>query len=337
VVALHPCDTAGCAVGTPSSPHAIDAVIGMDAFDSDALRLDLDLAQLFILPNVAGTTGARSRACDAVMPAPFRGGGTLLLGGTELAFTNFRIAIDACLAPRPEQTTVNPATGQILAVPQRARGADVLLVLSTGIGTSLLGESAYARYRDVQPSAPDLASLPDDTELLTSGPVTGKRVTLQSQSLPWGPQWPTLALVAMSNADPRAPCRQVWASRLMVERDCNLDGSDDCPCAPGSFTCGVPAVTELTIPVGLDVLVVSDADPTLQALRTELRPDQPEVDGVLAASALRGLELDIDYPHDRLLARCTDPTACTARPQLTSGCSSDCSDRTHVRGCLGEP
>jgi hypothetical protein len=31
---------------------------------------------------------------------------------------------------------------------------------------------------------------------------------------------------------------------------------------------------------------------------------------------LASVELDIDYPHDRLLWRCSDPEACRTRPQL---------------------
>src|SRR5262249_19509868 len=147
----------------------------------DALRLDLGAAQMFILANVAGTTGNRSRACDAVMPAPFRGGGTMLLGGTELSFTNWRVAINTCLPPPSDPAMPFP------------RGADVLLVLSTGVGISLLGESAYARYQRVVTTAPPLAALTDDTVLLPSGPISGKRATL----LPQAPTLPTLDLVAM--------------------------------------------------------------------------------------------------------------------------------------------
>jgi hypothetical protein len=89
----------------------------------------------------------------------------------------------------------------------------------------------------------------------------------------------------------------------------------DCPCKNGDAFCNVPAILELTPPGGIDVLVVDDTDPTLQALRTELRPDQPEVDGILGTNVLRGAEIDVDYPHDRLIARCPGGN-CSARPGL---------------------
>jgi hypothetical protein len=91
----------------------------------------------------------------------------------------------------------------------------------------------------------------------------------------------------------------------------------------------VPAILELTPELGIDFLVVSDDNETLQALRTELRPDQPEVDGVLGTDLLRSAEIDVDYPHDRLLARCTGP-GCLARPQLTNVSR----DRCAINHCI---
>jgi hypothetical protein len=304
IVTLHPCASSVCEVGGPAAPRSFDAVIGLDAFSSDALRLDLGSDQIFILPDIAGNEIHRSRSCDAVLPSPFRGGGTLVLGGTELGFSNWRVAIDSCIAPNP-----NPFATQ------DKRGADALLVASTAVGISILSESAYARFREVVESAPELAALPESTVLLPSGPISGRLTTV-----------PSLALVGNSSANPRAPCRQMWASHLLASRDC-MPG-DDCPCTDNDKFCAVPAIVELGMPI--EVLVVNDANETLQALRTELRPDRPEVDGILGADALTALELDIDYPHDRLVARCTDKTRCAARPVL-----ADTDARAYVNGCLG--
>jgi len=316
---LHPCAGETCAVGTPTAPQPFDAIIGMPAFASDALRLHLapdtttgtDL--IYILPDIAGSESSRSYSCDADFPVPFRGGGTIVIGGTELAFTNWRIAIDACLSPDPDP-----------ALLQSQRGTDALFVASTAIGISILGLSAYQRYQIDHPGTPDADTLPQDSVLLESETITGNRTTL-----------PSMAFVANSPTNPRAPCRQVWASHLLVQRDCLP--TDDCPCIPdqdpnnGTF-CAVPADLELAPPNGFDVLIVDDDNDTLQALRTELRPDQPEVDGILGTSALRQIELDVDYANDRLLGRCTnpDPTVCVARPELPTE-----AQRTQDQGCLG--
>jgi len=305
LVAVHPCDEDDCTVGPGTAPVPYQAVVGADVLAGDAVRLRLGSSQVFVLPDVGGDDSDRSRACDAVFPSPYRGGGTLVIAGTELPFGGRRVALQTCLGANPDP-----------GMPQSKRGADALLVASTGIGTTILGETAYARYRLANPAAPALDTLPDATVHLPSGPVSGKLATLTS-----------LALVATSSSTPRAPCRQVYGSHLILRRDCVA--TDDCPCEKGATFCSIPAVVELSAPTALDVLVVVDGDPTLQALRTELRPDQPEVDGILGTNALRTVEVDIDYPHNRVLARCTGD-GCITRPGLNAR-----SDRTQIQGCLG--
>ena len=322
LMTLHPCSGSGntCTVGTPDAPQAFDAIIGMPSFGGDALQLDLaeDAASgsdtIYILPNIAGSETRLSYACNAVFPVPFRGGGTIIVGGTELAFTNWRIAMQACLSPDPDPALV-----------QSQRGTDALFVVSTAIGTSILAESAYERYQLDHPEAPDSDTLPAATVLLEDGPITGHQTTL-----------PTMAFVAISTTNQRAPCRQVWASHLLAQHDCT--GSDDCPCNPatdpndGTF-CAVPADVELAPPDGFDILIVDDSNDTLQSLRTELEPDEPQVDGILGTQALRQIQLGIDYPDDRLVAKCAnpDPSVCIARPEIAQE-----EDRTQVQGCLME-
>jgi len=307
VVTLHPCRTTECQVGTGIGPRPFNALVGMDSFGGDALRLRLSSDEVFILPDVAGSAERRARACDAVLESPFRGGGTLVLGGTEVPFTNWRIAIDACIKPDP----ITNAT-------QAERGVDVLLVLSTAIGTSLLSVSAYERYRELDPSQPALDLLPEHTVILPSGPVVGNLTSI-----------PSIALVGNSGGNPRAPCRQMWASHLLGNRNC--EPGDDCPCTGSATFCGVPSITELEPAGRISILVVADTEPTLQALRTELRPDRPEVDGILGTEALEALELDIDYAHDRLLARCVDRVTCGARVAMP-----DKEARIYMNGCLGD-
>ncbi len=305
LIALHPCETEDCVVGSSASPLPYQAIIGADVLAGDAVRLRLGDSQIFVLPDIGGDERHRTYACDAVFPSPYRGGGTLILAGTELPFGGRRVAIQACVGADPDPRK-----------PQGQRGADVLLVMSTGVGVTILGETAYARYRVAHPAAPELSALPQATVNLPSGPITGSLGTLE-----------TLALVANSSSStPRAACRQVYGSHLILQRDCEL--GDDCPCENGSTFCSQPAIVELRPPTGLPILVVNDANSTLQALRTELRPDQAEVDGILGTEALRTAELDIDYPHNRVLARCSGD-GCIARPQL-----SDRTDRTQIQGCI---
>lgn len=315
VVHVHPCavpdpdNPPACVVGDDTVALPYDAVLSADTLAGDALRLDLAAGQVSILPDVAGDERHRTFACDAVFEDPYFGGGTLVIGGTELQFDGRRVTLQACLAPNPTQS-----------VPQAQRGTDALFVLSTGVGITILGETAYGRYRATHPAAPDVAALPAKTVMLASGPVTGGVA-----------QIPSFALVANTSAAQRAPCRQVYGHHLLAAHDCT--DTDDCPCEDGTTLCGIPAIAEVKPATPLDVLVVSDDNATLVALRTELRPDQPQVDGILGTQAIRALELDIDYPNDRVLARCTGaPDTCQIRPELYQE-----ADRDHIVECMADP
>lgn len=352
LVSLHPCmcdrgdptcDPEQCFVGTPGAPRPFRGVIGADALAGDAVRLRLGDNQIFVLPDIGGSDRGLSLSCDAVFDAPYRGGGTLVVAGTELPFGNLRVAVQACVGQGPDpdpDPAIRDGFGQgrsVLAATFdpavfRQQGADMLFVVSTSIGISILGEAAYERYRLAihdAPRAPDvpavdppeLAALPADAVYLPSGLIRGRRGQVDR-----------LALVAAPTSNALSPCRQVYAHRLLTTYQlddddradstiatCKTDGGNphkvDCPCKDGSLFCPVPAILELSPPALIDVLVVADTDPMLQALRAELRPDQPEVDGILGTNVLRGAEIDVDYPHDRLVARCRGGN-CTARPQL---------------------
>ncbi|MCX5743549.1 MAG: hypothetical protein NT062_13740 [Proteobacteria bacterium] len=308
LVSLHPCTTDACVLGPAEAPRPYQAIVGADALAGDTVRLRLVDDAMYIFPDVAGDERHRSFACDTVFPSPYRGGGTLVIGGTELEFAGRRVALQTCLAPNPDPL-----------VPQSQRGTDVLLVASTSIGVSLLGASAYARYRTTQHDVPlPVEQLPARTVNLPSGAVAGHLALI-----------PSIAFVAASASFPRAPCRQVYAHHLFAQHDCTA--GDDCPCENGNPLCGVPSIVEVAPAAPLEILVIPDDDPTLQALRTELRPDQAEVDGVLGTQVLRELELDIDYPNDRLLARCTGVAAnCQTRPELYER-----ADRQRILDCLG--
>ncbi|HEU4729109.1 MAG TPA: hypothetical protein VFT22_14490, partial [Kofleriaceae bacterium] len=212
-------------------------------------------------------------------------------------------------------------------------GSDALFVVSTSIGVSILGEAAYGRYVDAHPGATPLKDLNDPGEVyLPSGLVQGMRAKIDR-----------MALVAASSGNALAPCRQLYAHRLQSLLG-PIDASEFAGCQDptgkplsfasacknGSAFCLAPGIVELSPQdgSGIDVLVVSDDNDTLQALRTELRPDQPEVDGILGTNALRAAEIDVDYPHDRLLARCPG-AGCITRPELAAA-----GDRCQINHCI---
>lgn len=306
LVLLHPCDAgnASCEVGVPGSPTAIGAVLGADALGTSAIRFDFPDSDLFVFPDIAGSDDLRDAQCDARFPSPFRGGGTLVLGGADVDFNGRRIAVGACLEPPPDPAQPTARPGE--------RGANALFVVSTGIGPTILGATAYARYCPLDGGCnPDVAALARTTVLLPSGPVSGGAATIDH-----------LALVANPSHDTHGPCAELFSSYCLPDETCRSKHLTDL-CT--STSCGAPATVELSPAARIPVVVVADDDPTLQALRAELRPDQPEVDGILGVDALRALQLDVDYPNNRLLARCGAGAgaACATRPTLGSGLTVD--------------
>ncbi|HVV88524.1 MAG TPA: hypothetical protein VHE35_36020 [Kofleriaceae bacterium] len=311
---LHPCSTAGaCPIGDPASPTPIGAVIGADTLRDDAIRFEPDTSRMFVFDQIAGSDQARDDACDALLPAPFYGGGTLVVGDTELSFDGLRIAVDVCLQETPPRER-----------PIAVTGTDAAMVLSSGIGVSILGEARYEQWRQEHGGEP-LASLPATSVMLPSGPVSGRLATIPAIDIAGG------------GSSSRGACHDAYANRLLTARNCLT--TDDCPCGGDPF-CAAPAVLELVPATPIDVVVVPDTDPTLQALRAELRPARPEVDGILGMNALGGAVLDVDYPHNRVLFRCVPPPAtCTPDPTAPPACLvrptlRDAASRPVIEACV---
>ncbi len=302
---LHPCAAgAPCSIGAPGTPTEIGGVIGADTLQGHAIRFEPDTGRMFVLDELAGSNAQRDQVCDAPLPAPFFGGGTLLVGDTELTFPGLRLALDVCLMPTP---TVDRPLDPI--------GVDASMVMSTAIGLSILGEARYEQYRRAYGGEP-LSALPPGTVLLPSGPVTGKLASIAS-----------LDLVSGSTTWTRGPCRGVYASRFLTRGLCGtgVDGvpaeQEDCPCGTARF-CDAPAVVELAPAAPIQFVVVPDTHPVLQALRAELRPARPEVDGILGMNALAGSVLDVDYPNNRAVVRCVPPAAdCVPDPAAVPACT----------------
>jgi len=290
VLDLHPCAPGmSCTVGAEGAERPVGAVIGGDLLRQRAVRFEPEDDRVYFLPDVAGGEEERSRTCDVVVPEPFYGGGTLRVGDTEVGFAGTRVALSVCLSPNP--TAPDPAE----------RGTDAAMVMSTGIGISIIGEQRYTAWASVT-GAPAYEDLPGDGKAyLPSGVVEGKRGQIDR-----------LAIIG-SPTSPQG-CRAVFAHHLLAERNCQP--GDDCPCSSdeGDF-CSIGAVLELTPPAPIDVVVVEDDHPLLQALRAELRPEQPEVDGILGVNALAGTAFDVDYPNNRLLFRCVG-AGCVPRTKL---------------------
>jgi hypothetical protein len=308
---LHPCsDESGyCQFGLDANLTQFRAIVGADVMARGAVRFDVPASAVTFFPDIAGDDDARGRACDAVFPSPFAGGGTLTLAGSEVVFSGTRVALGACL--HFDVTQPN----------ELDRGADALFVLSTGIGISVLSESAYERYRvrvGDAGLAPALGDLSTGRLHLPSGELTARLGTVTR-----------VALVGQGS-DQRGPCQEVYANHVLSVNGCRDTASpvSPCPCSDDRTFCSTAATIELAD--SFPVAVISDLAPLLQALRDELRPSYPEVDGILGLGALGATSLDIDYHNQRMLARCADGTNCATRPEVRS-----LNKLSEIAACLG--
>ena len=305
LVSLHPCKDTDCTVGDPAAPTTIGAVLGADALRGDAIRFDFPNSDVYVLPSIGGDDEARSRQCDAVFSAPYRGGGTLVLGGAEVGFDGRRVALGVCLGSTPDGN--GDPTG----------GTDALFVLSTGIGPSIIDTTAYQRYclAPHLPRAGRSCRRPPCSCRRARSPAAWPRST----TWPWsGCRRATRGARARTSTPATSWSRTTAASPAAR--------------APAARCAGRRPRSSSVPP--LDVVVVPDDEPVIQALRAELRPDQAEVDGILGTDALAALQLDLDYPDGRALARCgagVDPRICKVRPALFSG-----SYKARVLACVGQ-
>ena len=308
---LHPCagdadaGSAPCKLGFGTAAREIHAILGADLWSRVAIRFSFTKGLISLFPDISGDNLDRALLCEAVFPAPFYGGGTLVISGAEVSFIGYRLAVGACLLAAAESSTSPllqclPRAGQTNppTLP-RAQGAlSALFLISTGLPISLVSESFHARYL----AACTALGVACDTTLgapeilhIASGPITVRRATIMD-----------LAMVS-EYSDERGPCQELYANAYMLRcGDCRSWTDAECPCdGEDNEFCrsGAVAAVDHVVPVA----VLPDTHPLLQALRDEIRPALPELDGILAPSALESLEIDVDYPNNRMIVRDPSP------------------------------
>jgi hypothetical protein len=299
-----------CQVGVDGAVRDVRVVVGADALGEAAVRFDFAANQLRFFPDIAGDDTKRTEACDAVFPGALAGGGTLVFENSEIDFGARRLAIGACLAYDAE------------TAPPAVRGTDTLFVVATGLPVSLISAAAWERYRAVVADdavAPPADSLPAVTVNTASGAIAARLGSINRLALTGN---------GTGASEERGPCQELWAHHVMAAGVCTPEDETDvcslcgdqpgalgpCPCPNRDDNCAVAASVELDR--SFSIAIIDDLEPILQSLRFELAPELPDVDGFLAPGAIAPLQLDVDYPNGRALARCGDPTACVTRPQI---------------------
>jgi hypothetical protein len=265
-----------------------------------------------------------------------------LRGPVELPAT--RIVLRGCAAPRTftpmEQREACCQRGDEIT---NATGVDLALLLATGTGPMVLSHSAWMRTL--------AKGVFTATPAMTRGPLL-----IATWPTPIDAQWTTLPRFALvDGSEPpstgdEGPCVDLARARR-IEWTVR-QASDQVPFAAHAAVsaCPQPCDTDPSSPseslnsaayveLGGDipVAVVDDAEPFLQSLRFDIRPEGPDIDGLVGAGALAAARLEIDYLSDtpRAIFSCelnTPRDACFAAarcPRLPS------QDYQHL--CFGQP
>jgi hypothetical protein len=288
------------AVGA-GAPIDVGGVIGGDVLRRGALRLDPSRGEIRFFPDIAGEDDTLASSCASVITLSLAGGDTQYVTGNDaVSFLPSKIVLGACLAPEP-------------ATSATAAGGDSLLVVATGVAPTLLSRTAYRRATGADDAAVDALPtvkiyLPYDE---AQNGETARAATL-----------PRLALVGRPH-ERRGPCAELAVSRLLSRSGgvCTDElRAAGCPCDTDneSSLCGAAATVDLAGEV--EVAIVEDTHPLLQALRNELRPESAEIGGLLGMRALGPLVTDLDYPGGRVVLRCAAgaDALCTHRPHVSA-------------------
>jgi hypothetical protein len=210
-----------------------------------------------------------------------------------------RIVLRTCAAPddfSPDQMRVKCCTDKDAGT--LATGVDLALVLDTGVGPLVLSQSAWTRVK---------------TALTTRVPATSPPVERSDQVLiatwptPLAATWSTIPKFALvdnetgASTDP-GPCVELGRSRRIEQvsyQTVNGIAPDACtqPCDndPREPDKAQNSAAYLELSGSIAVAVISDDEPFLQGLRFDVRPEGPEVDGLIGAGALGRSRVEIDY------------------------------------------
>jgi len=215
-----------------------------------------------------------------------------------------------------------------------ATGVDLALMIDTGVGPLVLAETAWLRVRD---------------KLTTTPAMQSGELRIATWPTPIPATWTTIprfALVDLETGpatDP-GPCVELGRARRIEQvsyQTVNGLAPDACtqPCdndlREPDKSQNSAAYLELTgqIPVA----IILDNEPYIQGLRFDVRPEGPQLDGVVGAGALGRSRVEIDYASapQRALFSC-EPEALRGECWTAVRCPR-LPDRDDEHLCFGLP
>lgn len=322
------------------------AVLGGDFLRNFSVQFMLGAPSLTFWPRQGASDAFLAGAGFAVLHFDLLGGGELtatstpdflgLTGPVEIPAT--RVVLRGCAGPSafdlesPIPQTCCKRGDEVTT----ATGADLALVVATGVGPLVLSQSAWNRV---------LARL-QATPLATPPPLQGPGPDLPIPSLSapiHNVQWSTLSRLALVDqeadvsTDPGA-CVELGRTRRLewVEHHQALAACvQPCDTDLRDSTLAQNAAAYIDLAGDIPVAIIPDSTPLLQGLRAEVRPVGPEIDGLLGARALGQTSLEIDYKSQpgRAVFSCAGANgpACWTSPRCPR-----LANQGDTRACFGQ-
>ncbi|MCG5056311.1 MAG: hypothetical protein KA712_25475 [Myxococcales bacterium] len=231
-------------------------------------------------------------------------------------FPGSQLVVRACASPAPFTPTDTALPTCCQGDERRlATGVNLALAVSTGLGPLVLSRSAWERVATATGGPPASPAGPaiDVFHPALAAPLSG-----------FGASLPRLALVNLESSvgqDPGACVELGRARRTELVSMSQAQSSSLAHCAepcdqdPRSPGTALSSAAYAELSGDIPVVVVDDSVALLQALRAEIRPEGPELDGLIGAAALKSLRIELDYrPRPaRLILSCQPSASQTCR------------------------
>ncbi len=326
------------------------AIIGGDLLVGFSVAVDFVAPSVTFWSRQGASNGFLSLTGRAVLSINRRGGGELGLfnpvqpldfgGQAPHRIPASRLVLRACAAPdsflRDDPLPAKCCPGDEKTV---ARGTSLSLLISTGVGPVVLGQAAWGRVRARLEPAPAEEMRP----LFVAG-----------SPRPIAARWTNISRLALvdhstdTSSNP-GPCVELGRARRLEQvawRQSQNQTMAACalPCdlSPGSGDAQTGAhaldgAGYVELGGNIDVAIIADTEPFLQAARAEIRPEGPEIAGFLGAAALKNARVELDYVSQpaRAIFSCAGDAPATACRAVGACPRLPDSNATHV--CFGLP
>jgi hypothetical protein len=311
--------------GLPIPLDGQQVVLGGTFLTNFSVQLNFSAPSMTLWPRLGASDGYLTRSGFAVLHFDVLGGAELsavsrpdfigLTGPVELPPT--RVVLRGCAFATPfDPGAISPQLccqrGDDLA---NATGVNLALLVATGVGPLVLSRSAWTRATALQDTQPPEPAIGPD--LLIPGfnaPISGAL-------------WSTLTGLALVDPETDAASnpgacvelgrsrRLHWVAAHRAQSAC----AQPCDTDVRNAALAQNAAAYLEIGRTVSVAIIPDETPWLQALRAEIRPEGPELDGLLGADVFAETTLELDYRSHpgRAVLACgpANSTSCFTSPR----------------------